>query len=404
MFWWPTCRADVRALVTTCASCQRVQPRNIKTPGLLQPLQVPTRAWSSISMDFITQLPVTRSGMDAIVVFVDRLTNMTRFAACTTTVTAEQTAQLFFENVYRSHGLPEEVVSDRDARFTSAFTEELYKRMGTKQAMSTAYHPQTDGQTERMNRILEDYLRHFVAPDQADWDECLIHAEFAIDAAYQESVQASPFYLNYGQHPWTPLSISLDRSGMGQCGRAPHADKVFQRISHLIALAKKHLLAAQNRQKAYADTKRHDVTFAVGDQVLLSTANLRLQGSRKLLPRFVGPFSIIKVVGKHAYQLELPTHMRIHSVMHVSLLKPYKAGNHAQPPPKAMMVDGDEEFEVDSILLHRNAGRRNLEFLIRWKGYDASFDTWEPQSNLAHAGDVLMEYWRTQGAKPVRPN
>ena len=137
--------------------------------------------------------------------------------------------------------------------------------------------------------------------------------------------------------------------------------------------------------------------------MLLSTANLRLQGSRKLLPRFVGPFSITKVVGKHAYQLELPTHMRIHSVMHVSLLKPYKAGQ-SQPPPKAMMVDGDEEFEVDSILLHRNAGRRNLEFLIRWKGYDASFDTWEPQSNLAHAGDVLMEYWRTRGAKPVSPN
>ena len=142
--------------------------------------------------------------MDAIVVFVDRLTKMTRFAACTTTVTAEQTAQLFFENVYRSHGLPEEVVSDRDPRFTSALTEELYKRMGKKQAMSTTYHPQTDGQTERMNCILEDHLRHFVAPNQADWDECLVHAEFAIKAAYQESVQASPFYLNCGQHHGPP--------------------------------------------------------------------------------------------------------------------------------------------------------------------------------------------------------
>ena len=147
MFWWPTCQADVRTFVTTCASCQRVQLRKTKTPGLLQPLQVPTRTWSSIRMDFITQLPVTRSGMDAIVVFVDCLTKMTRFAACNTTVTAEQTAQLFFENVYRSHGLPEGDVSDRDPRFTSVFTEELYKRMGTKQAMSTAYHPQSNGQS-----------------------------------------------------------------------------------------------------------------------------------------------------------------------------------------------------------------------------------------------------------------
>ena len=104
-------------------------------------------------------------------------------------------------------------------------------------------------------------------------------------------MQASPFYLNYGQHPWTPLSVSLDRSGMGQRGRAPHADKAFylQRISHLIALAKKHLLAAQSCQKAYADTKRHDVTFAVGDQVLLSTANLRLQGSRNCCPALLAP-------------------------------------------------------------------------------------------------------------------
>ena len=190
---------------------------------------------------------------------------------------------------------------------------------------------------------------------------------------------------------------------MGPRGYVPHADKVFQRISHLIAMAKKHLLAAQSRQKAYADTKRQDVTFIVGDQVLLSTENLRLQGSRKLLPRFVGPFTVTKVVGKHAYQLELPPHMRIHSVMHVSLLKPYKAGDRSQPPPKAMMVDEDEEFEVDSILLHRNAGKKDLEFLVRWRGYDASFDTWEPQRNLAHAGDMLMEYWRNQGATPVRP-
>eukprot|EP00891_Asterochloris_glomerata_P002130 jgi/Astpho2/2130/Aster-x0095 len=146
-------------------------------------------------MDFITQLSVTNAKHDAIVVFVDRFHKMARFAATTTTITAEETAQLFFDNVYCSHGLPEEIVSDRDLRFTSAFAVELYKLMGTKQAMSTAYHPQTDGQTERMSRILEDYLRHFVAPNKAEWDRCLFHAEFAVNNVVQDSTGYSPFYL-----------------------------------------------------------------------------------------------------------------------------------------------------------------------------------------------------------------
>ena len=170
-----------------------------------------------------------------------------------------------------------------------------------------------------------------------------------------------------------------------------------------LLLLRKHLLAAQRRQKAYADTKCRDVIFVEGDQVLLSTENLWAQGNRKLLPRFVGIFTITKIVGKHAYRLEMPPHIRIHSVMHVSLRKAYQAGTCSQPPPRAMMVDEDEEFEFESILLHRAAGKKSLQTLVRWKGYDASFDTWEAQSNLAHAGDTLAEYWRTQGAKPVCP-
>ena len=133
----------------------------------------------------------------------------------------------------------------------------------------------------------------------------------------------------------------------------------------------------------------------------LSSENLRLQGSTKLLPRFVGPFQNTKVVGKLVYRLEIPLHMCIYPVLHVSLLKPHRAGDRSQPTPKAMMVNEEEEFKVDSILLHRAAGKKSLQFLVRWKGYDASFDTWEPQSNLAHAGDTLAEYWRTHGAKPV---
>ena len=172
---------------------------------------------------------------------------------------------------------------------------------------------------------------------------------------------------------------------------------------HYAVIAKRNLVAATSRQKAYADTKRLHVTCVMGDWVWLSTANLRLQGTRKFLPRFVGPYTVSAAVGKQAYRLDLPAHMRIHPVMHVSLLKRHKAGDRTQPPLKTMMVNDDEEFEVDCILLHRTSGKKTLEFLVRWKGYDASFDTWEPQDNLAHAGETLSGYWRNQGAKPVRP-
>ena len=250
---------------------------------------MPHWRWESVSMDFITQLPVTRQGNDAIVVFVDRLTKMVHFAATKTSVSAEEVAQMFRHEVFRLHGLPSELVSDRDPRFTSKFWVKLSELLGTKLKMSTAFHPQTDGQTERANRVLEDMLRHYVSPVQDDWDEHLDCAEFAVNNAWQESTQNTPFFLNSGQHPRTPL-------GGGARTQAPAANDFVNRLEKSLSIAKLSLKAAQDRQKSFADQKRQDVVYEVGQQVLLSTRNFRLAnpGSRKLLPKWVGPFQILQ--------------------------------------------------------------------------------------------------------------
>ena len=179
--------------------------------GLLQSLDIPNRNWEQVSMDFITQLPITKSKNDSIVVFVDRLSKMTHFVALKTTVTAPEFAQIFFDNVVKLHGIPNVIVSDRDSKFTSKFWKALWKKLGTKLALSTAFHPQTDGQTERANFTLEDMLRAYTAYKQNDWDEYLSAAEFACNDSKNNSTHMSPFFLNYGQHPLTPISSLYHR-------------------------------------------------------------------------------------------------------------------------------------------------------------------------------------------------
>src|SRR5947208_7910076 len=177
LFYWPRMNNEVRQYVKTCDSCQRIKASQQSPAGLLQPLPVPTKAWEQVSMDFITQLPNTKAGHDAIVVFVDTFSKMVHFAPTKTTATAPETAKLFFEYIFRSHGLPKSIVSNRDAKFTSKFWQTLCKTLGTKLAMSTAFHPQTDGQTERANRTLADMSRAVVIYQQDDRDAHLAAAQ-----------------------------------------------------------------------------------------------------------------------------------------------------------------------------------------------------------------------------------
>ena len=316
-FWWPKMQNAVDEYVSSCSSCQRNKSRTQKEAGPVQPLGVPEYNWQEMTMDFITQLPMTRKGHDAIVVFVDRMSKMVDFAPCKSSVTAEQTAALYYDNVFRLHGLVSKIISDRGTQFTSKFWTELMSKLDTKLGLSTSFHPMTDGQTERANRTLEQYLRNYVSASHDDWDEWLTSAEYAVNSQYNASTKCSAFMLNYGQEPRTPLTVPSEFKipvmlnsdpetptplTVPKDFKVPAAQHWHGNMSETLKAAKAALQAAQNRYAAYSKTKKLDVSYAVDDFVLLNTKNIKLKGpqdaSRKFHPRFIGPFKILKKVGR----------------------------------------------------------------------------------------------------------
>ncbi|KAE8967624.1 hypothetical protein PR001_g28047 [Phytophthora rubi] len=269
---------------------------------------------------------------------------MVRLAAVRKSVTAPQAAQLFVDNVFRNHGLPGAFVSDRDPRFVSHFWQHLFRLLGTRLDMSTADHPQTDGQTERVNRVLEDILRSVCAAEPTKWSVLLPQVEFALNNAVHSSTGFTPFYVNGLRHPRTPLTLP-PASSLG--GGEANADDP-RGLKGLRTSVKRNLLsfietgkavrqrvrdamaAAQDTQKEQSDRqgRKNTQVFKLGDQFLLNAKNLPTQavsavGSTKLRPRFVGPFTVIGVHG-HAYTLDLPSSMATHPTFYVGLLKPYR--------------------------------------------------------------------------------
>ena len=398
-FWWPGLHTDVQQYVANCPACQRNKPLNTKPGGLLQPLPTPQEVWESVSLDLITQLPTTKSGHDAIVVFVDRLSKMTHFAATYTSASAEDLAQLFVSTVFKQHGLPKGLVSDRDTRFTSKFWREVTRLLGTQLYMSTAFHPQTDGQTERMNRLLEETLRHYIGPNHDDWDAHLPLIEFAINNSRQQSIGTTPFMLNGGRQPRTPADLQLPSN-------VPRAASFESSLRERLARAKACLEAAQARQKANADGRRRSVTFTEGQEVLLNTKNISFKtpGTRKLMPRYIGPFRIQKMVGPVAAKLTLPSELRIHPVFHVSLLKAYKSDGRTPPPPVFTLEDEDY-WAVEAIVDHKDVplgrNRYRREYFVKWQGYPATDNSWEPETSLKESAPVEQALEAYESGLPV---
>jgi hypothetical protein len=248
-YWWPGMRDEVEEFVKNCEKCQLNKSQTGPLYGKLVPLPEPKQPWSIIGMDFITDLPETLEGHDTILVFVDHFSKMVHFAPTTKHCTSFDCAKLFLEYVWKHHGVPDVIVSDRDIRFRSGFWSEVWSRLGTKIAMSTSFHPETGGQSERQNRVLEEVLRHFISPRQTDWNEWLPLAEFAMNNAYNFSIKTTPFIACQGWAPRTPLLQAVS-------DHFPVAKTFLTDVHQRMAEVKRLNQAAQERQKAVYDAHK----------------------------------------------------------------------------------------------------------------------------------------------------
>jgi len=283
-------------------------------------LSIPEWKWEDISMDFIVGLPRTQKGYDSIWVIVDRLTKSAHFLPVRTIYRAKKYAELYMDRILCLHGVPKTIISDRGTQFVARFWEQLHTCLGTRLIRSSAYHPQTDGQMERINQILEDMLRACVLAYPQKWDECLALAEFSYNNSYQESIKMAPFEALYGRRCRTPLNWSEvgERTIFG-----PDMVKEAEEQVHLI---QENLKIAQSRYKSYADKQRDPLVFEVGDHVYLKVSPWkgvqRFGIKGKLAPRYIGPYPIVERCGPVAYRLNLPAKFSaIHNIFHVSQLK-----------------------------------------------------------------------------------
>ncbi len=387
-YFWPRMRHYVNQYVSSCDTCNRSKTPRHKPFGLLQPLPVPSRPWSSISMDFIVELPVS-SGFDSIFVIVDRFTKMAYFIPTVKEATADDIATLFIQHIVAQHGTPDDIISDRDTRFTSRFWSRLLQLLGIRRNMSTAHHPRTDGQTERVNQSLEHYLRAYCNYQQNDWRKLLPLAQFSYNNSVHSSIGQSPFYANYGHHPKFALK-GIDRSVI------PAAENRIQQLQQLHKDLVLELSTAQERYKKFFDQKvQESPQYNLGDKVWLLSRNIATnRPSRKLDHKRLGPFKIMQKIGSSAYRLELPRAMQIHNVFHVSLLEPHKPDTipgRRNPPPPPIEIDNQPEYVVDRILDSR-VRRKRLEYLVSWEGYTAEHNSWEPASYLTNAQATVNEF------------
>ncbi|XXG85952.1 hypothetical protein AAC387_Pa11g0946 [Persea americana] len=321
-FWWNNMKREIASYVSSCLTCQRVKFEHKKPPGLLHPLYIPKWKWEHLTMDFVSGLPRTRRQHDAIWVIVDRLTKSAHFLPFRKDMGFSEMSNLFVKEIVRLHGVPVSIISDRDSRFVSTFWQTYQNAMGTRLRFSTAYHPQTDGQSERTIQTLEDLLRASVADFGSDWDDHLALCEFAYNNSYHSSIEMAPFEALYGRRCRTP--VSWEEVGT----RSFHGPTIIAETADKVQKVQERLKVARSRQKSYADNRRRDLEFAVGDLVFLKTSpmkgTVRFGQKGKLSPRFIGPFKIQSRIGNVAYRLDLPAELSgIHNVFHVSMLRKY---------------------------------------------------------------------------------
>lgn len=406
IFYWPGLKADVESFIASCPTCQRAKSEHCLQPGLLEPLPVADMAWEHISMDFIEGLP-NSGGKEVILVVVDRFTKYAHFIPISHPYSVLTVAQAVVDNIIKLHGPPKMIISDRDRIFTSKLWKDIFAALQVELRYSSAYHPQTDGQTERVNQCLETYLRCMTTQAPKKWNSWLPLAEFWYNSTYHTAIKMSPFQALYGFPP--PMIAELAIPGPED----EEAQDFLTAKQSMLDQLKENLSQAQNRMKRFADMKRVERSFEPGDLVYLKMAPYRLaafgfRGAIKLHNKFYGPFLVTQKVGRAAYKLQFPSHVKIHPVFHVSQLKKH-IGSKAIPSPNLPMVNEDGTVKTGpfAVLQVRQVPRNNLpvvQWYIQWENLSPTEATWEDADFIKYAFPEFFkatsQAWRDANQTP----
>ena len=392
-FWWSRMRLQMYHHVRSCQHCQKVK-RRVRSLGKYVGQKPPERRWQDVSFDFITDLPVTKQGNNAIHVIMDQTSRRIRMDECNMTITSEQTAKLVFNSLIRNHGVPRRIISDRDTRYTARVWECIWKTLGTKLAMSAAYDPLTNAANERSHAVIEDMLRTYVS-DVSDWDQFIPMIEYAVNNHPNLDTGRTPFELDCGQHPLDPISMSLDFPKSG----------VLSNWTKVVAEAVESYKLAQERRLRVVNSRRWAPNFGIGDQVFMSTEFLvspeGQKRGKKLRYRWVGPF-VVESMSPNNLSAKLALsdlQTKIHNVIPVNRLKlahfdePYsKAARAHEAAPETEVFNEEHFFEVEKIE-DRKVRNGVYRYLVKFMGYDYSKNQWLPERELRESCRELLDQY-----------
>ena len=398
-YFWPGMLMDIKAFCETCPECQINKSSTQRPAGLLHPLETPLRPGTHLSIDFVGPLPPSilfGQLCDFLMVVTDRFNSWVWAIPTNQEVTAEEAAYLFLYHVYPTTSLPSHIISDRDSRFTSKFWKTLMEHLNIKLNMSSAFHPQTDGSTERANKTVLQILRNFVSVRQHDWAEKIPLVTSAINMSKNETTGQSPFYITYGRHP-----ITLPDSPANTA--VPAANELTDTLLAIQHMASKNITKAKEDQTIQANKRRRPApTYIAGQEVLLSMENIKPRTTvrSKLQSKWSGPFKITRVWPEtDNIELELPHDWKIHPIFHTSLIKPWKKNDdqkfpsraHKRPPPIPEADPQENTYEVEAIRDNKVLRGKNY-YLVKWTGWPESDNQWVKESDMEGSQDLIREY------------